>query len=129
MKFLCYCWDYYYDYNDISFEEKIENKKYTSETGTLSLTTGNIYVYNCYFYDMTADYGAAIYSTQTSNLLVEKCSIYSCTSIKLTAGIRVTKGNCIIAFVCSQFGYADESVVMVFYNKRMEKLCYFIRSL
>ena len=58
---------------------------------------------------MTASYGAAIYSTKTSNLLVEKCTINNCTATTDTAGIRVTKGNCIITFTCGYNTKANRS--------------------
>ena len=77
---------------------------------TLSPQGGDSYVFNCLFCDMLAENGAAIlYNVQGSNLLVEKCSIYNCTAINYTAGIRVNAGNCIIAYVCSQYGYAGLS--------------------
>ena len=73
---------------------------YDSKTSSLSLKGGDSYVLNCYFYDLTADYGAAILSTTTNNILVEKCTISFCNAINDTAGIRVTKGNCVISFIC-----------------------------
>ena len=91
-----------------SFEEKIETQNYTSETGTLKPSQGNTYVFNCYFYQLSASEGGAIlYSISGSYLLVEKCSIYQCKATQYTAGIRVTAGNCIIALVCSQYGHSD----------------------
>ena len=100
----CFCWDHYYN-EALSIEENYENKKYTSENTTLTPKIGNSYVYNCFFYNLTADYGAAIlFSLTGSNLLIEKCLIYNCTATQNTAGIRVTKGNCIISFVCGQKG-------------------------
>ena len=86
--------------------DQFSNLIFNSHNETLSPIRGNSYVFNCYFYSLRAENGAAIYSTQTSNLLVEKCSIYNCTATQNTAGIRVTKGNCIISYVCSQYGYA-----------------------
>ena len=53
---------------------------------------------------MTATNGAAIlFSLTGSYLLVEKCTINNCTATQNTAGIRVTAGNSIIAFVYSQY--------------------------
>ena len=59
---------------------------------------------------MTAANGAAVlFSSTGSYLLVEKCTINNCKVTGYTAGIRVTKGNCLIAYVCSQYGYAGVS--------------------
>ena len=92
-------WDQYYD-KSFSSEESFEDTNYTSQNNPLTPSKDNAYIYNCCFYDMASDYGAAIFSTQTSNLLVERCTISECTATNDTAGIRVTKGNCIITFTC-----------------------------
>ena len=97
--------DYYKD--DPTYETKRENEQFNSTT--LSLKEGDSYVYNCYFFDLTASEGGAIlFSLTKSNFLLEQCSIFNC-SAQNTAGIRVTAGNCIIAFVCGQYGYAANS--------------------
>ena len=88
--------DYYEPSNEI---HEIQNEKLSY---SLQPTEGNAYVYNCYFQYLSASAGGAIlYSVDDSNLLVEKCSIYNCTA-GITAGIRVSKGNSVIAFVCGQ---------------------------
>ena len=77
------------------------NFEYDSNDQPLSSKSGNSYVFNCYFHDMNADYGAAIlYSVINSYLLVEKCYFLKCTASYDTAAIRVTEGSCIIAFTC-----------------------------
>ena len=99
-------------YGSIIHEPKInfETKKFTSEDKPLNITSGNTYVSNCYFYCLSAyDGGAILYSFDNSYLLVEKSYINNCTASHYTAGIRVTKGNCIIAFVCSQKGYSGSN--------------------
>ena len=97
------------DYYPISAPRNNYSKK-TFNFQSLNITsTGNAYVCCCYFYDLSAyDGGAILYCVNNSYFLVEKCSVYKCKAINYTAGIRVTGGNCIIAYVCSQYGYADE---------------------
>ena len=93
-------WD---DYYKVTYQTKYGNQEFDSDDTPLSPTTGNSYVFNCYFYDLTAyDGGAILYSVSNSYLLVEKCSIYKCNASHYTAGIRVTAGNCILAYVCGQ---------------------------
>ena len=100
-------WNDYYD-KDTTFETKHENEDFNSTT--LLPKEGDSYIYNCYFYDLTAENGAAIlYSLSGSYLLVEKCSFYHCTSTQNTAGIRVSSGNCIIAFSCGQNCFSQEN--------------------
>ena len=104
-------WDNYYQ----NIEQPKESNTYSdltfnSNNGTLQPTTGNSYIFNCYFYDMhTTSGGAILYSFTGSNLLVEKCTINNCKATTDTAGIRVSAGNCILAFVCSQYGYAGNN--------------------
>ena len=102
-----FSWNNYYRNNDQI--EEIKNKQFTSGENSLNLNSGNCYVYYCYFQYLTASSGAAILCSLESNLLVEKCSIYNCSATYYTAGIRVSAGNCVIAFVCSQKGYAGHS--------------------
>ena len=106
-------WNEYYQNIEkptIHGETLFSDLTFDSNDKTLSLTKDNSYVYNCYFSELSAyDGGAILYSVVGKNLLVEKCFIYNCSASHYTAGIRVTKGNCIIAFVCSQNGYADGS--------------------
>ena len=97
-------WEQYYSSESIN--EQRENKEYSSKNQTLLPKEGNTSIYNCYFHDMTAECGGAIYASNANNILVEKCSINNCKATQNTAGIRVTAGNCIIAFTCSQYGRA-----------------------
>ena len=86
------------------------NKKFTFKHESLNIKFGETYVYNCYFsYLCAKDGGAILYSVSDSYLLVEKCYINNCTATRYTAGIRVSKGNCIIAFVCGQKGYSHNN--------------------
>ena len=105
-------WTDYYPNVDIPFtdDQFYSGLTFNSEDSTLTPTKGNTYVYNCYFSDMHSEGngGAILYSISNSNLLVEKCSIYHCKATGYRAGIRVTQGNCIIAFVCSQKGYSND---------------------
>ena len=103
-------WNDFYPNDEKPTESNFySNLTFDSNNKTLSPTAGNSYIFNCFFYDMKADSGAAIFSTQTRNLLIEKCTINSCTATKDTAGIRVLNGNCIIASVYSQYGNAGNN--------------------
>ena len=103
-------WNDYYPNEEkpVAEDNFFSGLTFNSGDKRISSSMGNAYVYNCYFHDITTDYGAAIFSAQTSNLLIEKCSIKNCTAKKDTAGIRVTKGNCIIAFICGYNTKAEE---------------------
>ena len=88
-------------FSDITFD---------TQKGSLVISSGNAYVYNCYFEKLTAyDGGAILYSVSDSYFLVEKSYFSQCHSSHYTAGIRVTKGNCILAFVCGQKGNSNQN--------------------
>ena len=94
-------WNDYYQPQKIT--TIIKNENFSSANEKLNITSGNSYIYNCYFHDMTAyDAGAIFYETPTSYLLVEKCSFLNCSSDHYTAAIRVRGGNCVLAFICGQ---------------------------
>ena len=102
-------WNDYYPANDDPIEiNTYSSLTFNSNSKTLSPTTGNSYVFNCYFSDMTTNGGAILYSALNCYLLVEKCTINNCKVTENTAGIRVTKGNCIITFTC---GYNTKAEV------------------
>ena len=90
-------WSDYYNPN-ITIDEHYENHK--------SSLQSDGYVSNCCFSGLTAQNGAAILSLSNNRLLVEQCTINNCTVTQNTAGILVSAGNCIIAYVTSQYGYA-----------------------
>ena len=57
-------WDNYYP----TIDPPTENYTYSGITfsnKTMAQTAGNSYVFNCYFYDVTAEYGAAILYSST----------------------------------------------------------------
>ena len=92
-------WDYYYGSN--SFVEN-SYKYFDFSNSTLNITTGNTYVFNCYFHDIISycNGGAILISIAGSNFLVEKSSFYKCRTTEDTAGIRSDGGNTIFAFIC-----------------------------
>ena len=102
--------DYYSNIAQPTGKNFYSNDLFSSGGPAISPTAGNAYVFNCYFHDMTATNGTAIlFSLAGSYLLVEKCTIYNCKVTVYTAGIRVPAGNCIVAFVCGQYGYSDHN--------------------
>ena len=103
-----FSWNDYYEPSDQIREFK--NEEFNLNNKSLYLSSGDSYVYNCYFQSLKASQGGAIFfSLWGSNFLVEKCSIYDCTATQNTAGIRVNAGNCVIAFVCGYKGYTSGS--------------------
>ena len=103
--------DYYSTINVPSDSNIYSGLTFDSNNNTLTLASGYYYVFNCYFSNMTAERGAAILYNGGSNnyLLVEKCSLYYCKATVYTPGIRASDGNCIVAYVCGQHGYSDNS--------------------
>ena len=101
-------WNDYY--TSISISKSYEKEEFTS-TQKLEPNTGNTYVYNCYFYDMSSslDGGAIVYSLDKTYLLIEKCSFFNCRTDTHTAVIRVTNGNCIIALTCGYKGFSPNN--------------------
>ena len=103
-----FSWNDYYGNTNI--DKLYENKKFNSKHESLHINSSNTYVYNCYFFQLTASSGGAIlYSLSESYLLVEKSIIENCTVKQNSAGIGVTAGNCVIAFVCGKYEYAGHS--------------------
>ena len=92
-------WSEYY--SSIPVETTNKYSEFTSSNKTLFQILGNTYVLECYFHDMSSNSGGAIlYSIINGNILIEKCSFYSCRSTSYTAAIRVEGGNSIIVFTC-----------------------------
>ena len=91
------------DYYNDTIHKHYENKRFAFGDKSLFITSGNTYIYNCYFYKLTAENGGAIhYSVKGSYFLFEKGTINNCTATENTAGIRVSNGDCVIAYVCGQ---------------------------
>ena len=104
-----FAWSVYYDKN-FEIEETIKNQDYTAKNESLHISLGDTYIYQCTFYDLEAyDGGAIFFDLADNRLLVEKCIINNCRATHYTAGIRALSGSSVIAFVCSQHGYADDS--------------------
>ena len=105
---LFFAWNDYY--NSLEILERHENEEFTSKNTTLIIETGNTYVYNCFFTEMTASSGGAIlYSLAKSYLLVEKSSFLHCKANADTSSIRVADGNIIIALVCGFNGKTNNN--------------------
>ena len=126
-KMLFLAWADYYD--KLIINEDITNEKFTSQNKTLSPKTGNTYVYNCFFQSMSADYGAAILSTQSkNNLLVEKSTFLQCKASLESSTIRVTRGNVTLAFICGQYGEAGKndafSSIWLDTQRKINTVCY-----
>ena len=97
-----FSWEEFYGQNIVQFH--FQNKEFQYKSPALELNSqGNTYVYNCYFHDLSAtDGGAILYSIANSFFLVEKSFFHRCNASRYTGAIRVTAGNCIIAYVCGQ---------------------------
>ena len=105
-KSLILSWEQYYgpEEKDPTFQ----NKEFSSKDESLKFTSGDAYIYNCFYHDLTAlDGGAIFFSSSGSRLLVEKSSFLNCSATRYTASIRIEQGNSIIAYACSQYGYAE----------------------
>ena len=102
-------WNDYFD-SSIICDERFENHKFSKANNHLNVTSGDAYVFNCCFYGLTAkDGGGILYSVSKSYLLVEHCTLNNCTATRNTAGILVSGGNCIIAYVSSEKGFAGKN--------------------
>ena len=72
-------WD---DYYPTTIDPPTESNTYSdltfnSNNETLQPTTGNSYVFNCYFYELSAtDGGAILYSVSNSYFLASLCNNY-----------------------------------------------------
>ena len=99
-------WSKYY--GSVPIETTNKNSEFISTNKTLFKISGNTYVYDCFFHDMSSETGGAIlYSISHGNLLIEKCSFYFCNSTGYTAAIRVIKGNLVVAFTCGYGCYSN----------------------
>ena len=92
-------WDQYFS-SKIPINDVYKHQKYSSQESSLSPNNGNTYVFNCFFSNMSSDYGAAIFYITNSNFLIEKSIFINCRVQNDTAAVRITGGNIIIAFVC-----------------------------
>ena len=73
----------------------------TNDNGSSGPTSDDTYVFNCYFYNISAGDGSTItFSKPKNNLLIEKCSFFNCTTTNSSGAIRVTGGNSIFVFLC-----------------------------
>lgn len=90
------------DYYNVDIEERYEHKEFTSDNETLRIDSENTYVICCFFHDMhsTSNGGAVIYEKDDSNVLIEKCSFFNCSSDASSGAICITGGNSILSFIC-----------------------------
>ena len=93
-------WDEYYPDNK-AIETKYENAEFNSQT--LQPNEGDAYFRNCFFHDIRATNGGAIFYSKTGScILVEHCILSNCTSSGLTGGIRIVWGNNTIVHTCGE---------------------------
>ena len=98
-------WETYY--SKVENLQKYENYEFSLQNKSLEISTDYLYVYNCYFHNTRSTFGGAIHQRSGKCFLVERCSFYNCSSSNDTAVIRVTHGNCVIAYVCAQHCKSD----------------------
>ena len=95
--------DYFPSIDEPIYEEQLFMNLTFSIEQKLSPQNGKAYVYNCYFHDMTNDYGAAIYYAEyESYILIEKCSFLKCCAANYQGALRIIGGNSILTFICAQ---------------------------
>ena len=104
-----FSWDTYYNNSHIT--ETHQNEEFISTNQTLKPTQGNTYVLNCFFFDLhtSSSGGAVFYSLNDGHFLIEQCSINKCSAEVYAGGIRIEKGDGVIALTCSQNGYVGDS--------------------
>ena len=105
-----FSWNNYY-YSNNNPEKIYENKDFISINDVLNITSNNSYVFNCYFHDIHSNSnGSAIFhSLSESSVLIEKCTFFNCSSSQNVGMINVLSRNCIIAYVCGQYGHSQEN--------------------
>ena len=107
---LIFSWSDYCNRN-INDEQIIEKQNFTSSEQRLNFSSGDAYVFNCYFQGLHSQVsaGAIVFSYQEGYFLIEKCSFLDCSTEDFTAAVRVGQGNSIFAFVCGQYCQANSN--------------------
>ena len=104
-----FSWNDYYS-STIDIEHLFEGRVFSLQDQPINLSSGDTYVYHCFFHNLHSptDGGAILYNKRGNSILVERSTFANCSTDELTAAIKVSGGNSIIAYVCGYECYASK---------------------